>query len=909
MLLGRVAERQRIAALLDGAREGRSGVLALVGEPGIGKTALLDDAVGTAEGFTVLRARGVESEARIPFASLLELCRPALGALAAVPRPQAVALESALALRPAQPAERFAIGAGVLSLLAAVADRHPLLVALDDAHWFDPSSGEALRFALRRLVADRIAVLIAVREGEASFLDGSDIDRWPLGGLSAAEVVELLAQQGHGTELAERVGAATGGNPLALIELARSADLLSLSPGAGTVVPVSAALAHGFLRRVESLDPDARQVLLLAAAHDGGDAATLEQASHRLGVDFSALTRAEAAGVVGLREGQVEFRHPLVRSAVYSAAPAGARREVHRALAAVLSDRDVDRRAWHLASAAVGTDPVAAEAMRQAGERARERTAYAVASAAYERAAALASDDGGRAALLCDAAQSAWLAGLDERAGELVVAARTAVPAGVQTAGLAHLEGQLALHRGPVMDAHAVLTAAAGTEADPALAVELLADATIASFFAGRPAEMLATATMAEERLPARPSPRARYLATMAKGMALILGGDAQQGALLVRDGVALLSSDDGMGDPRWTAWTVMGPMWLREGTAGRAIVDHALDAARRQVAVGALPFLLTYLARDQAGGDAWPAAVACYDESIRISRETGERTDLAMSLAGLAWLEARQGHEARCRAHAEEARDLCRRLGTDFFAVWTLAALGDLELGLGNAAVAAGHYRDQADLLAERGITDPDVSPVPDLVDAYVRLGEREAARELASSFQAAAARKGQAWSAARASRALGLVADDQEFDAWFAQALAAQRATPDSFELARTQLAYGARLRRARRRAEARAPLREAFGVFDRLGAHPWADAAQVELQATGETIRSRDAGALEKLTPQEVQIALLLSSGRTTREAAAALFVSPKTVEYHLRHVYEKLGVRSREGLRRALDQRPS
>lgn len=911
MLLGRVAERRCIAAVLDDALEGRSGVLAFTGEPGIGKTALLEDAVGSAKDFMVLRARGVESEAQIPFASLLEVCRPALGALAAVPRPQAVALESALALRPAQPAERFAVGSGVLSLLAASADRQPLLVVLDDVHWFDSSSGEALRFALRRLLADRVAVLVAVREGEPSFLDETDISRRRLDGLTASEAVELLAQRGVGADIAEQFTAATGGNPLALVELARSADLASITPGAGAVVPVPAALAHGFLRRVESLDPDARRVLVLAAAHDGGDAATLELAARRLGVDFGAVTRAEAAGVVALRNGQVDFSHPLVRSAVYSAAPADVRRAVHRALAAVLSDHDADRRAWHLASGALGTDRAAADAMRQAGARAQERNASGVAMAAYERAASLTADEEGRATLLSMAARSAWLAGLEGRASELIVAARAVAPDGGRAMAMAHLEGQLALHRGPVMDAHAVLiAAAAGTEADPALAIELLADATLASLFAGRPSEMLATARQAEAHLPACPTRRARYLAAMAKGMALILGGDAEEGAALVRFGVTLLPLDEEPDDPRWTAWTVMGPMWLRDGTAGRATVDRALDTARRRGAVGALPFLLTYLARDQAGGEAWAAAVACYDEAIRISRETGQRTSLAMALAGLAWIEARQGDEDRCRGHAGEAGDLSRALGAGFFAVWTLAALGDLELGLGNAAAAAGHYRRQIDLLDAQGITDPDISPAPDLVEACLRLGDLETATTLAWSYRAAAARKGQAWSAARASRAVGLVAGDTTWETWFDQALAAHRSTPDSFELARTQMAYGARLRRARRRIEARPPLREAFRRFDRLGARPWADQARVELEATGETIRSRDAGAMEKLTPQEVQIALLLTSGRTTREAAAALFVSPKTVEYHLRHVYEKLGVRSREALRRTLgDQRPS
>lgn len=904
MLLGRSAERQRIEAALEGARDGHSSVLGFVGEPGIGKTALLDHAAATASGFTVLQARGVESEAHIPFGSLFELCRPALGAMASIPRPQAAALESALALRPAQRAERFAVGAGVLSWMAAVAERQPVLVLLDDVHWFDPSSGEALRFALRRLVADRVAVLLAVREGAASLLDGAELPRWRVGGLTATDAAPLLAQAGVPADLAERAVAVTGGNPLALVELGRTGGHLGLASGVPALVPVPDALARGFLRQVQRLDPESRRMLLLVAVHDGDDAVTLERAARHLNVEFAAVTRAEAAGVVTVLEGRVLFRHPLVRSAVYGSAPLDARREAHRAVAAVLSDRDVDRRAWHLASAAVGTDADAADVLRQAGERARERSAYAVAVAAFERAANLAPYETERGDLLCEAAQAAWLAGLNDRVPALLAAARTSGPPESRAMELAHLEGQIALHRGPVMEGHAVLTAAAAG-ADPERAVELLAAATVACFFAGLPAEMLATAQEAEARVTPLASQRARYLASLSKGMAMILGGDARRGAVTIRAAIDLVEAGGVPDDPGWVTWMVLGHVWLRDDLAARTVVDRALGAARARSAVGTLPLLLSFLARDQAGGDAWAVAAACFDESIRLSRETGQRTDLAGALAGLAWLEARRGQDELCRKHAAEALDLCRQLGMDYFTIWTMAALGDLELGRGRAEAAAGHYRRQAELLDERGITDADVSPLPELVDACLRLGRRQEAAAFAERFDAVARDKGQPWSCARAARAMGMVECDEAFEACFDEARAAHAATPDSFELARTLLAYGVRLRRARRRLDARGPLREAFERFDLLGARPWAEAARVELDATGETVHSCHVGARERLTPQELQIALLLASGRTTREAAAALFVSPKTVEYHLRHVYQKLDVRSRRALAHALE----
>lgn len=903
--MGRIEERRRIEELLAAARRGSSGVLAFVGEPGIGKTALLDAAAASATDFRLLAVRGIESEASIPFASLLELTRPILGALGRIPAPQAVALESALALRPAQPAERFAVGAATLSLLAASAEDRPLLVVVDDAQWLDASSAEALRFAIRRLLADPIAVLLAARAGEPSFVDDSHLPVCALEGLGTEDAVSLLAGMRLGPDLAASAVRIAAGNPLALIELGRGVDLVGLAAGSGAVVPAPAAISRVFLRRIDGLDPDARRALVLAAAHDEGDASTLERAAAHLGVELAAFARAEAAGVILAREGRIEFRHPLARSAVYGAAPALVRREAHRALAAVLSDRDVDRRAWHLASAATGTDPSASAALRQAADRAQRRSAYAVAAAAYERAARLAPGKRDRGALMWDAAGSAWLAGLPDKARELLGAARALAPEASRMAEVAHLEGQIALHRGPVMEAYDVLTAAASSAA-PEQAAELLADAALACFYAAKPAEMLAAATQAEGRLTGQAGRRGRYLAAMAKGMALILGGDAQRGAASIRSVAGLVESEESPEDPRWTTWLVMGQMWLREGTAARVLVDQALEAARSRAAAGALPFLLVHLARDQAGGDAWTSATACYDESIRVSRETGQDTELAMALAGLAWLEARQGREDDCRAHAAEAEARCRQLGLGLFEIWVLAALGELELGLGHAADAVTQFRRQLDLLGARGITDPDISPVPELVEASLRVGDVDSARQLALAFATAATQKGQSWSLARASRALAMVADDQACWRRFEQALLLHRDTPDSFEEARTQLVYGARLRRARRRVDAREPLRAALGTFERLGARPWAEAARVELSATGETIRSRAGGALERLTPQELQIALLLAGGRTTKEAAAALFVSPKTVEYHLRHVYQKLGVGSRDALGAALDK---
>jgi DNA-binding CsgD family transcriptional regulator len=316
---------------------------------------------------------------------------------------------------------------------------------------------------------------------------------------------------------------------------------------------------------------------------------------------------------------------------------------------------------------------------------------------------------------------------------------------------------------------------------------------------------------------------------------------------------------------------------------------------------------LLHHFGRDQATTDQWQAAEASYDEAIRLARETGQGAELGAALAGLAWLEARMGHEELCRRRAQEARAVCEELGIGFYGLWTYQALGDLDLGLGRPAEAVEHYLEHLAAMKVLGLGDVDLSSAPELVEAYLRLGRRDEAVAAARPYEEAARAKGQPWALARAARCRGLLADDAHFDEQFEAALGHHEATPDVFEIARTQLAYGARLRRARKRVRARELLRAALEAFDRLGAAAWADQAGAELAATGETARRRDPTTADDLTPQELQIALLLADGKTTREAAAAVFLSPKTVEYHLRHVYRKLEIRSRDELAEAFKAR--
>ncbi len=486
MLLGREEERLALDRLLAEARDGRSGVLALVGEPGIGKTVLLEYAAARADGMRVLSARGVESEAEVPFAGLAELLRPALSAFERIPAPQATALAGALALGPAAAQDRFAIGAATLSLLSACAEEAPLALLVDDAHLLDGSSAEALLFAARRLLADPIALILTVREGEPSLLDGADLRVLRLAGLGRCDAGELLERAEVPREAVERLYRATGGNPLALLELAPEAARLAALPSDGPI-PISTSIAAAFVRRFGRLPEATRRMLVLAAANDAGNLAVLARAGASIGLDVGDLAAAEEAGLVTLDRGEIEFRHPLARSAVYADAPAHERREAHAALAKALPDRDVDRRAWHLAAASVGPNDQASAALEQAGVRACGRTAYAVAAAAFERGALLASADDARGRLLFAAAEAAWLSGNPKRTIELLAGARLhATDPGI-AARIDQLRGHVTMRRGPVMDGYPLIVAAAEeiAETDPELAVVMLAEAVHGCFYAG----------------------------------------------------------------------------------------------------------------------------------------------------------------------------------------------------------------------------------------------------------------------------------------------------------------------------------------------------------------------------------------------------------------------------------------
>jgi DNA-binding CsgD family transcriptional regulator len=898
MLVGRTPEVRTIGRLVAGARLGQAGALAILGEPGIGKTALVDHVVtDLADGFALLRATGTETEQDLAFAGLSQLLRPALGLLDQIPAPQADALATALALRTGRPGDRFAIGAATLSLLCRYAEQAPVTVIVDDLHLLDRPSAEALIFAARRLHTDPVVVLLAGRTPEAvETVAGLPV--LELAGLTPVAAREMITEAAASpmpndqfTELYRR----TAGNPLALQELA--SDPRGPAPEVpGVPATVPNAVAHAFARRIDLLPTEARPVLLIAVVA-GGDLGLTASACGRLGLDPGRLAAAEDAGLVTVRDGRVTFRHPLLRAAVYSAAPSSDRHTAHRTVADCLPDAELERRAWHRAAAAWGLDAEAADLLDRAAQRAMTHAGYAVASTAYQRAAELSLRPVDRCRRLLRAAEASWAAGQSDRTGALLDDLADLHPGPEVELAALQLRAAVAARSGALGEARTMVLAAADRTEDPDLQVVLLADAIHAGFYLGDTTTSVALADRILALVPTTSADRARALGLTAAGIARILAG--RGGTEEVRAALPYLESDPELRtDPDRWPWLLLAGLFLRVTGAGdrlRSLVDQLRDSA----GVGALPRVLFHLARGQATTDAWTRATANYTETVRLSRETGQTTELAAALAGRSWLESRQGAEGACRADAAETLELCADRSIHLLEAWALFARGDLELSLGDADAAIQQLTALTELLTRYGMGDPDLSPVPELVDALLRVGDDAAAYELVPAYAEAADAKGQPWARARAQRAIGLITTDS-IDTAFGAALDLHTASPDRFETARTRLAYGERLRRSGRRVDARGQLTEALAIFDGLGAVRWAARAAAELTATGAPVRRSDNRWRPTLTPQELQVCLLLTDGRTTREAAAALFLSPKTVEYHLRKVYTKLGIHSREEL---------
>jgi len=631
----------------------------------------------------------------------------------------------------------------------------------------------------------------------------------------------------------------------------------------------------------------------------------IASALRALGLDLRSLEPAETAGVVSATTGRLQFRHPLLRTALYHAAPSVARRAAHQALARFAAgERDLDRHAWHLAAAAPAQDEAAAEALEQAALTARRRGGRAEAARAFERSAELGAEGPERARRLREAAVDAWLVGRADRAFELLDAALEHGGEGRVRAEIQHRRGVIEMWQGSPSSAHRLLVteAAKVQELDPARAARMLTDAAWAGFMAAEITTGLGTAERAYE-LGATTGGIAETLAKAALGIGLVLSGDAKKAEPLFTDYLSLLESIES--SRRLGLYQPLRPdgqllTWFDQFDRAREVLMRTIDSARAGSALGALPYALAVLSDLDFRAGSWAAAYAGASEAVRIADETHQVTTLAFSLSCLARVEAGRGREDECRVHSERALEIASP-GISAVVALTRSGLGFLELGLGRLEEALGWLEPLALRTAEYGLREPGVvrSP-PDLIETYVRLGRHDDAELALEDFDTVARKTERVSALAAAARCRGLLAAEDRFDAEFEKALDFHGAVQMPFERARTELCLGERLRRARRRADARAPLRSALETFERLGAAPWSERARSELAASGETARRRDPYAAEELTPQEFQVALLVARGATNREAGASLFLSPKTIEAHLGRVYRKLNVRSRTEL---------
>ncbi len=918
MLVGRPAEREVLGGLLARAAEGYSGALVLRGEPGVGKTALLDETVAAAvaTGMQTARLTGVEPETQLGYAGLHRFLLPFADQLERLPAPQREALRSTFGLVAGPSADRFLVALAVLTLLADVASQVPLVCVVDDAQWLDPESLVALGFVARRLYAERVVLLFAVREPDGQLSALAGLPELAVGGLEGPAAMDLLLSLAPGRlspSVGARIVAGTGGNPLALAELARELSPAQLA-GAEALpepLPAGGSLEKVFNRRVSRLPPETRLLLAVAAAEPAASAALVWRAAGKLGIDPEAAATADVGGLAEFTP-RVEFRHPLIRSVVYHSTPLRQRRRIHQALAAVADgDERPDRMAWHLGMAAVGPDEAVAARLEQAAGRARGRGGYAATVTFLTRAADLSADQGLRGGRLLAAAEAALTAGQSSRAGVLLEAATPQLGGPLARAQARRLDGRIRFALGQAGETSSVLLEAARALApiDPYSAREALLEALEAAVYAGWSASqaVLAEIAGAARATRAASGPEASATDLLLDGFAVRATAGYPAALPLLRRAIALLRADDlspqeGL---RRLRLGVVASADLLDDQAQHALAIRWVQLARDHGALTALPVALNQqnVFAEVAAGR-FDAARACFAEAFEISAATGNPgvvgTAGVSEVFELAW----RGRETDTRrvaaavAHEATAAD---RGGQNILAQYCLAVL---ELGLGNyqAALqcAVGVYDDDAPFMG--------TYVLPELVEAAARCGQTGLAEAALGRLAERAVASGTPLALGLLARSRALLASDTDAEPPYEEAVRHLEQCRSIPQLARAHLVYGEWMRRQRRRRDARERLRTAHDMFTAMGAGAFAERARVELLATGERARQRTAETAEELTPQEARIARLVSEGESNRDIAAQLFLSPSTVDYHLRKVFRKTGVTSRTQLARTMTADP-
>jgi DNA-binding CsgD family transcriptional regulator len=870
----------------------------------MGKTAVLEDAREQAADMRVLSARGVESESDLPFAGLHQLMRPALSLLEAIPQPQADALRGALGLSERAGDDRFLISAACLTLLSELAEQGPVLCLVDDAHWLDKASADALLFVGRRLDAEGIVLLFAAREGDVRGFDTANVPSLLLEGLDSDAAATLLSRAAG--ELApsvrERLIEQARGNALGLVELpsALSEEQLAGDEPLPEALPLTRQVESVFLERVRRLPDDAQRLLLLAAADDAEDAGLVTRASELVGAGPGTLDSAEHAGLISVHGNRLEFRHPLVRSAVYEAASSSERRDAHRALAEALAGHEEqDRHAWHLAASVLEPDESVARALEKAAQRATERAGYLAAAKALARAAALSPDAEARGRRLVGAARCARIAGADDDAVAFANRARPLVDDPLLRGEIAYAIGIAEFRRGRPLDALQVLLEAVRevSALDPHKAIELLIWATGAASFGADSAANAEVSRLVAAVVPADGDDESVFVAEALAAFARAWDGDTA-GAEHLEEAFDWASTAD---DAQSVFAVSAAALVLGDQRHFASLINRAISLARARGEFGTLAPALTLRAAHLMLAQRFDEAALEAREGVQFARELGAVNLALRPLSILAHVAAIRGDDEETRRLVDEMLELAIPRGLRLYATLAVHTLALLDLGRGRWTEAL----DRLGGLAGSRPNIPDTIQgrlaLPDTVEAAVRAGRLDEACQALSTLEDWVADSGTAWAQSRLASCRALLAEGEEATEYFEEAL---RLASDSrpFDLARIQLLYGEHLRRDRHRADSRAQLRASLEGFERLRADPWVERARGELRASGETARKRDPSTIDLLTPQELQIARFVAEGLSNKEVAAQLFLSPRTIHYHLRNVFVKLGITSRTQLAR-------
>ncbi|KUL72313.1 MULTISPECIES: LuxR family transcriptional regulator [unclassified Streptomyces] len=908
-LVGRQRECAALDDLLAGLRDGGSRALVVRGEAGIGKSVLLEYVAARASRVRVTWARGVEADMELPYASLHQVCAPFMDGVEELPQPQRDALRVAFGTAVGDPPDRFLVGLAVLTLLTRASETRPVLVLVDDAQWLDQVSLQTLEFVARRLLAEPVAMAFAVRDPEGrSALAG--LPALQLSGLDAAAAGELL-ESAVGGRLEERVRdrfvAETHGNPLALLEFSRGRSAAELAYGvdasSAPVVqgPVASRVERDFAGRLGALPAATRTLLLIAAAEPVGDVRLLTRAAASLGITPDAAP-AKAAGLIEFGE-PVRFRHPLVRSAVYHGADPEERRAVHRALAEATDPLlDPDRRAWHAAQAADGPDEEVAAGLEQAADRARQRGGIAAEAVLLERAVEVTPDPWPRGRRALAAAEAHFSAAAPERATELAAVADLYPLSVLDRARLARLRARILFARSRSDEAAPLLLNAAAqfTAAGSPLARETYLEAISATIFAGRvhgPTGARAAATAA--RASGAPSSGSKAADALLDGVAALLADGSQTGVPALREALDLLEHEELRTREATVRWLLLAPValeafihWAWDLQAWDTLSSRAVRLARDIGALGTLPPALIYAGGVHIHYGDFAEADRMIDEADAIAAATGHAPHKYATLVLAAW----RGEADVAAGIIEEARERAVQRGE----VSLLGAMGYIQGVLFNGLARYEEAMEAARTGIEHdGFNFTGLSLV-EHVEAATRCGELDQARASSARLTELTRAADSGWARGASARSEALLADGEAADRLYRTAIEEFGRGGVVVEVARTHLLYGEWLRRARHRAQAREHLRTAHDMFDAMPAHAFAERARRELIATGEQVTARETTPANALTPQESQVAALAADGMTNARIGAELFISPHTVEWHLRKVYVKLGISSRRAL---------